>query len=430
MTVSDLQLAPVATPEELKALQLERLKWSVAHAYYNNDYYRRKFQAAGVAPEDIHTLEDLQRLPLLDKEELQRNYPFGLRCVPFADIVRIHASSGTTGKKTVVYYTQKDIDDWMEMYTRCFRMAGLTKEDRFQPMAGYGLWTAGVGFQLGSERMGMLTIPAGPGNIELQLELMMDFQTTCYACTSSFALAIAEEIAARGIRDKLALRTVILGSERTSDQFIQHVRELLGVEVYDCPGMTELYGPGIGLDCHYHEGIHYFGDYFIIEVVDPVTGQPLPEGEEGEMVATTLAKEAMPMIRYRTRDICRIIPEPCRCGSVHPRTSRILGRTDDMFKFRGVAIFPGQIEHVLADVPGIGVEYQVLLHRERGRDTMVLRVERLPGETQIPASHLETRISQRMKDRLGVTPKVEVVPYKGLPRSEKKTKRVLDMREG
>lgn len=427
--MSETQMAPVATSEELQALQLERLKWSVAHAYHNNDYYRRKFQAAGVGPEDIRSLEDLQKFPLLDKEELQRNYPFGLRCVPFADIVRIHASSGTTGKKTVVYYTQKDVDDWMEMYVRCFRMAGLTKEDRFQPMAGYGLWTAGVGFQLGSERMGMLTIPAGPGNIDLQLELMMDLQTTCYGSTSSFALAIAEEIAARGIRDKLALHTVILGSERTSDQLIQHVRDLLKVDVYDCPGMTELYGPGTGLDCHYHQGIHWFGDYFLLEVVDTATGQPLPEGEEGEMVATTLAKEAMPMIRYRTRDVCRLIPGSCPCGSVHPRTSRILGRTDDMFKVRGVNIFPGQIEDVLSGIPGIGVEYQVLLQRDRGRDTMLLRVESSPGGGQGPKEELEAAIQRRFKSRLGMTPQVEVVAYKGLPRSEKKTRRVLDMRE-
>lgn len=428
--MSDTQLAPVSTPQELKALQLERLKWSIAHVYANNEYYHHKFQEAGVRPEDIRTLEDLRRFPLLDKEELQRNYPFGLRCVPFADIVRIHASSGTTGKKTVVYYTQKDIDDWSEMYVRGFRMAGLTREDRFQLMAGYGLWTAGAGFQLGSERLGMLTIPAGPGNIDLQLELMVDLQTTCIGSTSSFALAIAEEIAARGIRDKLALHTVILGSERTSDQLIQQVRDLLNVEVFDCPGMTELYGPGTGLDCRYHQGIHWYGDYFILEVVDPITGEPLPEGEEGELVATTLIKEAMPVIRYRTRDICHLIPDPCPCGRVHPRTSRLLGRVDDMFKFRGVAIFPGQIEHVLAGVPGVGVEYQVLLHRDRGRDTMILRVERPPGGAGIPAAELEARISQRMKERLGVTPKVEVVTHKGLARSEKKTKRVLDMREG
>ena len=428
--MSDMTLASVSTPKELKSLQLERLKWTVAHAYHNNEYYRSKFQAARVGPEDIRSLEDLRRFPLLDKEELQQNYPFGLRCVPFADIVRIHASSGTTGKKTVVYYTQKDIDDWMEMYVRCFRMAGLTREDRFQLMAGYGLWTAGVGFQLGSERMGMVTIPAGPGNIDLQLELMMDFQTTCTASTSSFALAIAEEIKFRGIRDRLALRTVILGSERTSEQFIQHVRELLDVEVFDCPGMTELYGPGTGLDCRYHRGIHWYGDYFILEIVDPATGEPLPEGQEGELVATTLFKEAMPMVRYRTRDICRLIPDQCPCGSVHPRTSRLLGRVDDMFKFRGVAIFPGQIEDVLSGVPGVGVEYQVLLQRERGRDTMVLRVERLPGETEMASPELEAGISRRMKERLGATPQVEVLPHKGLPRSEKKTRRVLDLREG
>ncbi|MCL5265714.1 MAG: phenylacetate--CoA ligase [Chloroflexi bacterium] len=412
--MSDIAMSPVSTEEELARLQLERLKWSVAHAYNNVEFYRQKMDAVGVTPDDIRTLDDIVKLPMTDKYELRQTYPFGLRAVPFKDIVRIHASSGTTGKRTVAYYSQKDIDDWKDMFARCYKLAGLTEEDRFQVAVGYGLWTAGAGFQLGAERFGMMTIPTGPGNTDMQIEMMLDFGTTAIICTSSYAL--------------FPLRTLILGSERSSDQLRARIAELLDVEVFDIIGMTELYGPGIGIDCLAHQGIHYFADHFIFEIIDPLTGKPVPMGEQGEIVATTLTREAMPMIRYRTRDLSRLIPGRCSCGVIHPRQDRIVGRTDDMIKFHAVNIFPGQIDVVLSNAPGVGTEYQVVLRRERGRDSMILRVERC-ADTSLTNEEIESAVRDLMKSRIGVTPVVEIVPYQELPRSERKTKRIFDERE-
>ena len=426
--MSDIAMSPVSTEEELARLQLERLKWSVAHAYNNVEFYRQKMDAVGVTPDDIRTLDDIVKLPMTDKYELRQTYPFGLRAVPFKDIVRIHASSGTTGKRTVAYYSQKDIDDWKDMFARCYKLAGLTEEDRFQVAVGYGLWTAGAGFQLGAERFGMMTIPTGPGNTDMQIEMMLDFGTTAIICTSSYALFLADEIAARGVGGKLSLRTLILGSERSSDQLRARIAELLDVEVFDIIGMTELYGPGIGIDCLAHQGIHYFADHFIFEIIDPLTGKPVPMGEQGEIVATTLTREAMPMIRYRTRDLSRLIPGRCSCGVIHPRQDRIVGRTDDMIKFHAVNIFPGQIDVVLSNAPGVGTEYQVVLRRERGRDSMILRVERC-ADTSLTNEEIESAVRDLMKSRIGVTPVVEIVPYQELPRSERKTKRIFDERE-
>lgn len=412
--------------KDMAALQLERLKWSVRHAYEDSPLYKEKLDEAGVGPEDIQTLEDVRKLPFTDKAELRKDYPFGWRAVSFEDIVRIHASSGTTGKKTVVYYTQQDIDDWAEMFARCYEMAGVTKGDRVQITPGYGLWTAGIGFQLGAERLGALTVPVGPGNTAQQLELMEDFQTTVITGTSSYGLAMAEEIAARDLKPKLNLRIGIFGSERWSQQMRAHIEEIMGVETFDIIGMTELYGPGTGIDCHVHEGIHYWGDYFLFEVVDPVSGEPVPHGEQGEIIATTLTKEAMPLLRYRTRDVSRLIAEPCACGSEHPRIDRILGRTDDMFKIHGVNIYPGQIDYILSETEGVGSEYQIVLERERGRDSMVIRVEKHP-EVEV-SEEVRRTLKDRIKTQIGVTVAVELVEYQGLPRSEKKTKRVFDKR--
>lgn len=414
-------------PKELADLQLERLKWSVRHAYENSCLYTEKLDAAGVKPEDIHTLDDVRRLPFTDKAELRKDYPFGWRAVPFDDIVRIHASSGTTGKKTVVYYTQKDIDDWAEMFARCYEMAGVTKEDRVQITPGYGLWTAGIGFQLGAERLGALAVPVGPGNTAQQLELMQDFQTTVITGTSSYGLSMAEAIAAEGLGPKLRLRIGIFGSERWSKQMRARIEEAMGVETFDIIGMTELYGPGTGIDCRFHEGIHFWGDYFLFEVVDPATGEPVPHGESGEIVATTLAKEAMPLLRYRTRDVSRLIPEPCRCGSEHPRIDRILGRTDDMFKIHGVNIYPGQIDHLLSQTAGVSSEYQIVLERVHGRDSMLIRVERDP-QTDLAERDVVCDVRSKIKTQIGVTVDVELANYQSLPRSEKKTRRVLDNR--
>jgi phenylacetate-CoA ligase len=285
-----------------------------------------KAGGAGVKPDEIRSLEDLKKLPFTTSKDLQEGYPFPLLSVPFEKVVRIHASSGTTGKRKVLSYTQKDIDDWAHFFARCYEMAELSPEDRVQIAVGYGVWTAGVGFQLGCERFGAMAIPAGPGNLDMQCRFLVDFQTTAMCCTASMGLLMAEEVNKRGIRKEIALKKMIFGSERSSDAMRNRIRDLLGVEhLFDIPGMTELYGPGTGLDCTCHQGIHYWADYYILEILDPDTLEPVPEGETGEMVVTTLRKEATPLIRYRTRDLTRLIPGKCACGSILPRHDRLAG---------------------------------------------------------------------------------------------------------
>ncbi|MEW5920838.1 MAG: phenylacetate--CoA ligase [Bacillota bacterium] len=409
------------------ALQKKKLLWTVNHVYNNSPFYRRKFDEIGLKPGDIRELDDILKLPVTTKEELRDNYPFGLMSVPERDVVRIHASSGTTGKKTVAYYTQKDIDDWANMMARCWRFAGVTPEDRVQITVGYGLWTAGAGFQLGIERLGAMAVPVGPAGNDLQMELMIDLQTTAICCTSSYALLLAEEVNRKGLRDKIKLRVGVIGSERWSDKMRKRVEELLGIETFDIIGMTETYGPGTGIDCHQHSGIHYWSDHLIFEILDP-EGKPCPPGEQGEMVITTLSKEAMPLIRYKTRDITREIPGECACGSPFFRVDRILGRTDDMFKFRGVIIFPSQIDHLITQTEELGSEYQILLRREEGRDNMLLRLEAKEG-FQGDKGELAKKFLQTLKTKIGVSPQVEVLDYEGLPRTERKTKRVYDERD-
>ncbi len=357
-----------ANADERQALQLAGLRWTVAHACERSPFYRARMDAAGVRPGDIASLDDLRRLPFSTADDLRDGYPLPLRCVENRDIVRIHSSSGTTGKRKILCYTQKDIDDWLAMFCRCYEMAGLTREDRVQICVGYGLWTAGAGFQLAAERFGAMAIPSGPGNLELQCGFLLDLKTTVLCCTASMGLLVAEEVHARGIRGKLSLRKVIMGAERTSDAMVTAIKDLLGVrEVYDIPGLTELYGPGTGLSCHHECGIHYWDDYYLLEVVDPETLSPVAPGEIGEMVYTTLGKEAAPLIRYRSRDLTRLIEGPCPCGCILPRHDRILGRSDDMIIFRGVNIYPGQVDEVLSRIDGIGSEFQVHLdHREDG----------------------------------------------------------------
>ncbi len=416
-----------SSKDEMLALQKKKLLWTVNHVYNNSPFYRRKFDEIGLKPGDIRELDDILKLPVTTKEELRDNYPFGLMSVPERDVVRIHASSGTTGKKTVAYYTQKDIDDWANMMARCWRFAGVTPEDRVQITVGYGLWTAGAGFQLGIERLGAMAVPVGPAGNDLQMELMIDLQTTAICCTSSYALLLAEEVNRKGLRDKIKLRVGVIGSERWSDKMRKRVEELLGIETFDIIGMTETYGPGTGIDCHQHSGIHYWSDHLIFEILDP-EGKPCPPGEQGEMVITTLSKEAMPLIRYKTRDITREIPGECACGSPFFRVDRILGRTDDMFKFRGVIIFPSQIDHLITQTEELGSEYQILLRREEGRDNMLLRLEAKEG-FQGDKGELAKKFLQTLKTKIGVSPQVEVLDYEGLPRTERKTKRVYDERD-
>ncbi len=420
----------IRTTAELEAHQVKGLKWTVAHAYGGSPEYRRKFDAAGVSPTDITGLEDLKRLPLTTADDLREGYPFPLRCVPFEKIVRIHSSSGTTGKRKNLCYTQKDVDDWTHFFARCYEMAGVTAEDRVQIAVGYGVWTAGAGFQMACERLGAMALPAGPGNVDLQCQFMLDMQSTVLCCTASMGLLMAEEIHQRGLTDNINIRRVIYGSERSSRSMRQKISDLFGgAELFDITGMTELYGPGTGIECPHHDCIHFWGDYYLVEILDPETLEPVPEGEWGEMVVTTLQKEAVPLIRYRTRDITRIIPGNCTCGSIMPRHSRIMGRTDDMFIFRAVNIYPSHIDKILSEIPDLGSEYQIHLSRDKAeRGVMRIVVEMGQEGVSSSAAPLADRLVRRIKRELMVTAQVEIVAYGSLPRSERKSQRVFDTR--
>jgi len=419
------------TEEELRALQLNGLQWTVKHAYNGSPFYKSLLTDAGLRPEDIRSLDDLENLPFTTSQNLQEGYPFPLLSVPFEKVVRIHASSGTTGKRKVLCYTQKDIADWTHFFARCYEMAQLDPEDRVQIAVGYGVWTAGISFQMGCEAYGAMAIPAGPGNLDMQCEFLIDFQTTVMCCTASMGLLMAEEVNRRGIKEKINLKKMIFGSERSSDAMRERIHDLLGVEhMFDIPGMTELYGPGTGLDCTYHTGIHYWADYYILEILDPETLKPVPVGEMGEMVVTTLKKEAAPLIRYRTRDLTRMIAGKCPCGSVLPRHDRLLGRSDDMIIFRAVNIYPGQIDHVLSGIDGIGSEFQIILERkEDGRDYMTCKIECGEGVDPGQTSALTQKIATEIKKQIMVSANIELVGYGSLPRSERKSKRVFDNRD-
>ena len=421
----------IRTARELKRIQLQGLQWTVNHVYKNSDFYRKRFDASGVKPRHIKSLKNISKLPFTTADDLQEGYPFPLRSVPFEKIVRIHASSGTTGKRKVLCYTQKDISDWANMFARCYEMAGLTTKDRIQIAVGYGVWTAGAGFQLGCERFGALAIPIGPGNIDMQCQFLEDLQPTVLCATASMALLMGEEVQRRGLRKRIALKKVMMGAERSSDAQRNRMKELLGVEhVFDIPGLTELYGPGTGLDCIYHEGIHYWADYYILEIVHPDTLAPVAPGEIGEMVVTTLRKEASPLVRYRTRDLTKLIPKQCSCKSLLPMHERLLGRSDDMFIFRAVNIYPGQIDHILSNTKGVGSEYQIHLHRgEDGKDYMALKVERKEGGDLSADPSLANTIEEEIKKQILVSARVEIIEDGTHPRSERKSRRVFDHRE-
>ncbi|MFO7554381.1 MAG: phenylacetate--CoA ligase [Desulfobacterales bacterium] len=416
--------------EKLKQIQLEGLQWTINHVYDHSLFYRKQFEAKGVKPEDVQSLDDLKYLPFTDKNDLQQDYPFPLLSVPYEDIVRIHASSGTTGKRKVLCYTQKDIDVWANLFARCYQMAGLTRQDRVQIAVGYGLWTAGVGFQAGCERFGAMAVPLGPANAEMHCEMLVDLETTVFCSTASMALLMAEEIHKRNLLSKIKVKKIILGAERHSDAMRSRIMELMGVEhIFDIYGLTELYGPGTGLDCLLHNGIHYWADHFIFEVLDPVSLKPVPPGEQGELVVTTLCKEGSPLIRYRTHDVTRFIDQACPCGAPFPMHDRILGRSDDMFIYRAVNIYPSQIDHVLSRVKGIGSEFQIhLKQRESGRDMMLIKVERETGLADTDDEHLAEAVATEIRRKILVRCQVEIVDYGFLPRTERKSRRVFDHR--
>ncbi len=408
---------------QINETQLSLVNRQIERLLGTEHFYGKRLQEAGIT--HLDSAEDFTKLPFCEKQDLREAYPLGLMACDEDEIVRIHSSSGTTGMPVIIPYTAKDVDDWGEMFKRCYEYAGITKEDRIQITPGYGLWTAGIGFQNGCEKLGAMAIPMGPGNTEKQLQMMMDLKSTVICATSSYALLLAEEIEKRGIGDKVHLKKGVIGSERWGEKMRKRISEELGIELYDIYGLTEIYGPGIGINCKYDTGMHYWDDYLYLEIIDPVTGENLPDGEWGEIVITTLVKEGAPLIRFRTHDISRILPGECPCGSCHPRIDVISGRSDDMMKIKGVNVFPKQIEEILSLFPELSSEYQIRISHLDGKDSMRIYVEASGTED---FRDLQQRVAQTVKSKIGFTPIVYVVELGFLPRSEKKTKRVIDER--
>ena len=411
---------------KLTQKQIELVDAQVKRLIAGDSYYGKLYREKGIT--GVASQEDFEKLPFSSKDDLRNAYPLGIQAVPDEDVVRIHSSSGTTGKPVIIPYTKKDVDDWATQFARCYEMAGITKKDRIQITPGYGLWTAGIGFQAGCEKLGAMAVPMGPGNTEKQLQMMQDLQSTVICATSSYALLLSEEITKRGLKDKVALKKGVIGSERWSDKMRKSIQDGLGIELYDIYGLTEIYGPGIGINCQKEKYIHYWDDYLFIEIIDPATGKPVEDGEEGEIVITTLVKEGAPLLRFRTHDLSRIIPEKCSCGSCYPRLDIIKGRSDDMFKVHGVNMFPAQVEEILQQIDGATSEYSIAIghDEDNNKDVMVLTVE---VEGRVSFEETGKAIGSLFKSKIGVNPKVAVVPVGTLPRSEKKTKRVFDHRE-
>lgn len=411
---------------KLTQKQIELVDAQVKRLIAGDSYYGKKYREMGIT--GVKSQEDFEKLPFSSKDDLRNAYPLGIQAVPDEDVVRIHSSSGTTGKPVIIPYTKKDVDDWAIQFARCYEMAGITKKDRIQITPGYGLWTAGIGFQAGCEKLGAMAVPMGPGNTEKQLQMMQDLQSTVICATSSYALLLSEEITKRGLKDKIALKKGVIGSERWSDKMRKSIQDGLGIELYDIYGLTEIYGPGIGINCQKEKYIHYWDDYLFIEIINPETGKPVADGEEGEIVITTLVKEGAPLLRFRTHDLSRIIPQKCSCGSCYPRLDIIKGRSDDMFKVHGVNMFPAQVEEVLHQIDGATSEYSIAIGHDddNNKDVMVLTVE---VEGRVNFEDTGKAIANLFKSKIGVNPKVSVVPVRTLPRSEKKTKRVFDHRE-
>lgn len=406
--------------------QLNLIKEQFRTLKDRSPFYAKKFE--GIDITDVQSQADFEKLPFSEKADLRAVYPLGLQAVPDEEIVRIHSSSGTTGTPVVIPYTRQDVDDWATMFARCYETAGITNKDRIQITPGYGLWTAGIGFQAGAEKLGAMAIPMGPGNTEKQLQMMQDLKSTVLGATSSYALLLAEEINSRGLRDKIYLRKGIIGSERWGDKMRKRISGELGIEIFDIYGLTEVYGPGIGISCTEHHGMHVWSDYVYIEIVDPDTGEVLPDGETGELVLTTLRKQGAPLIRYRTHDLTRIIPGTCACahGDTHPRIDILVGRTDDMFKVKGCNMFPAQVEDVIAITDGASSEYQVMIENISGRDVLTVLFETsLEGEEK---KRCEEELAGIFKAKIGCTPDAVGVPMGELPRNEKKTKRIFDSR--
>lgn len=419
--------------EALESLQLKRLQQTLQRVNATVPFYRESFRKANVNPDQIRSLKDLQRLPFTLKQDMRDNYPYGLFAVPLEQIVRIHASSGTTGKPTVVGYTRRDIDMWSELMARSFVAAGAHKGDVIHNAYGYGLFTGGLGAHYGAEKLGASVIPMSGGNTKKQIMIMQDFGSTVLTCTPSYSLYLAEAAAEEGVDIReLKLRVGIFGAEPWTEEIRQEIEGKLGIKAIDIYGLSEILGPGVAVECiEAQKGLHIWEDHFIPEIINPDSGEVLPLGEKGELVITTITKEGIPMIRYRTRDITRLIPEPCICGRTHMRLERMSGRSDDMLIIRGVNVFPSQIESVLVAIDGVEPHYLLIVDREDNLDTLEIQVEvneqTFSDEIKV-LQVLSARIRKEIKDLLGITSKVRLVEPKTIARSEGKAKRVIDKR--
>ena len=420
---------------KMRELQLERLKWSVGHAYKNNAFYKKKFDDAGFHPDQLKSLDDMRRIPFLVKQDMRDCYPFGLFAVPLDKVIRVHSSSGTTGNATVVGYTKNDIEIFAEVVARCLAAYGATEKDVIQVAYGYGLFTGGLGLHYGAEKLGALTIPISGGNTDRQLMLIRDFGTTMIACTPSYALNIADYIEKKRPDYKMRstkLRAGIFGAEPWSESMRKEIEARLGIDAFDIYGLSEIIGPGVSCECSEKSGLHVHEDHFYVEIIDPETGDVLPEGEKGEIVYTTLTKEAFPGLRYRSRDITRLYREQCKCGRTLVKMEKITGRSDDMLIIRGVNVFPTQIEQVLMEIEGIEPHYQIILDRKGAMDDVEVMVEvneKLFSDEVKVLDALRKRIGDRFRSVLGISATITLVEPMTITRSEGKAVRVVDKRK-
>ncbi len=419
--------------KELKCLQLERLQQKVRDVYERVPFYRTKFQEAGVTPEDVKSLDDIARLPFTNKNDFRDNYPYGLMAIPLSEVVRVHASSGTTGKPIVVPYSARDIDIWANLMARNLASAGVHKGDVIQNAYGYGLFTGGLGFHYGGERLGATVIPASVGNTKRQLMLIEDLGTTVLACTPSYVLVLAETARQMGINlASTQLRLATCGAEPWTEKMRAEIEAKAGITAIDNYGLTEIVGPGVSCECYLKRGMHIWEDHFLAEIVDPVTGESLPYGQQGELVLTTLTKEALPVIRFRTHDLVTLYPERCQCGRTMVRMSKVRGRTDDMLIIRGINVFPTQIESVLLSVEGVEPHYQIIVDRERHLDDIEIWVEVSEAvfSDEVQAlKEVEERVRAEVNSVLGISARIKLVEPRTIARTEGKAKRVIDRRE-
>jgi len=418
--------------QAIEELQLTRLRTQLARVYVNVPLYRRKFDEAGFRPEQLETLADLARVPFTVKDDLREAYPFDMFAVPLRDIVRVHSSSGTTGQVSVVGYTRGDVERWSDLMARTLACGGATADDVVQVTYGYGLFTGGLGAHYGSERLGAMTIPVSGGNTARQVQILKDFGVTVLACTPSYALLIAETAASMGVDVRsLPLKVGVFGAEPWSEGMRKQIEEVMGIRAIDIYGLSEVMGPGVASECVHQNGLHVFEDHFIIEIIDPETMESVPDGQQGEVVFTTLTKEGIPVIRYRTRDISRIVPGECACGRTFRRMERVTGRTDDMLIIRGVNVYPSQIEQVLMGIPGVAPHYQVVLDKRGSMDTVEVQVEVSPELAFDEIRELEAlqrRVAGAIAATLAVSVDVKLVEPRAIQRSEGKAKRVVDLR--